>query len=183
VFCADRVHAAASKALQAHIAVYPVHSRSYIPDLYHIHHGQSFDPTNKLKGRSLCSVNAFQSRGFCVVFALTSLAGLWAVWSIQLSLQGSWLITASPQVAPAFLLALVSAVSVTVSAAAIGLEKKASCVYHCGSVCYWQSDIDAALAKGYALYKSGSTLGMCTYNTLDHEKTIWLSHSNALCSS
>jgi hypothetical protein len=65
----------------------------------------------------------------------------------------------SLKVAPAFLLALVSAVSITVSARAIDLEKKATCVYHCGSVCYWQSDIDAALAKGYSLYKSGSTLG------------------------
>lgn len=74
----------------------------------------------------------------------------------------SWttlLITIELQIGPTFLLALVSAVSVTVSAAAIDLQKKATCVYHCGSVCYWQSDIDDALAKGYSLYKSGSTLG------------------------
>lgn len=34
-----------------------------------------------------------------------------------------------------------------------------TCVYTCGSVCYWQTDIDAALAKGYSLYQSGQTLG------------------------
>lgn len=34
-----------------------------------------------------------------------------------------------------------------------------TCIYTCGSVCYWQTDIDAALAKGYSLYQSGSTLG------------------------
>ncbi|KAH8909239.1 ribonuclease-domain-containing protein [Coniochaeta sp. PMI_546] len=66
-------------------------------------------------------------------------------------------------VGPTFLLALVSAVSVSVSAAAVDLQRKATCVYHCGSICYWQSDIDAALAKGYSLYKSGSTLGSDKY--------------------
>ncbi|KAH8695461.1 Ribonuclease/ribotoxin, partial [Talaromyces proteolyticus] len=32
-----------------------------------------------------------------------------------------------------------------------------SCVETCGSTCYWQSDIDDALNKGYSLYKSGDT--------------------------
>ncbi|KAI9705303.1 MAG: hypothetical protein M1820_005133 [Bogoriella megaspora] len=30
-----------------------------------------------------------------------------------------------------------------------------ACVETCGSVCYWQSDIDAALQKGYSLQKAG----------------------------
>jgi len=43
--------------------------------------------------------------------------------------------------------------------AAVPLDKRTSCVYTCGTVCYWQSDINAALAKGYSLYQSGSTVG------------------------
>ncbi|KAM5368092.1 hypothetical protein ACJZ2D_009696 [Fusarium nematophilum] len=43
------------------------------------------------------------------------------------------------------------------------VEERASCVYTCGSTCYWQSDIDAALNKGYSLYQSGSTLGSGDY--------------------
>lgn len=39
------------------------------------------------------------------------------------------------------------------------VETRDTCVYTCGSVCYWQTDIDAALAKGYSLYESGETLG------------------------
>lgn len=66
------------------------------------------------------------------------------------------------QIGPAVLLSLVSALSVTVSAAAADLQKKDSCVYVCGSNCYWQSDIDAALAKGYSLYQEGETEGMLT---------------------
>ncbi|KAF3018822.1 hypothetical protein G7054_g9615 [Neopestalotiopsis clavispora] len=41
---------------------------------------------------------------------------------------------------------------------AVDAEKRATCVYHCGSVCYWQEDIDEALAKGYSLQKSGSDI-------------------------
>ncbi|KAH8881979.1 ribonuclease-domain-containing protein, partial [Thozetella sp. PMI_491] len=59
-----------------------------------------------------------------------------------------------------------SAVS-AVSGAAI--EQRASCVYYCGSVCYWQSDIDAALAKGYGLYKSGSTINSYPHQYNDYE--------------
>lgn len=40
---------------------------------------------------------------------------------------------------------------------------RASCVEYCGSVCYWQSDIDAALNKGYSLYKEGETVGSNDY--------------------
>lgn len=39
------------------------------------------------------------------------------------------------------------------------LEARASCVRYCGSVCYWQDDIDAALAQGYKYYKAGTTVG------------------------
>ncbi|KAG8160731.1 hypothetical protein KVR01_008995 [Diaporthe batatas] len=35
----------------------------------------------------------------------------------------------------------------------------ADCVYTCGSVCYWQVDINDALAAGYSNYKSGSAPG------------------------
>ncbi len=53
-----------------------------------------------------------------------------------------------------FLSCLASAA--VVSGAAI--TKKAACVYTCGSVCYWQSDIDAALAKGSSLQESGNDI-------------------------
>jgi hypothetical protein len=56
------------------------------------------------------------------------------------------------------IIAAVVGLAVSVSAAAI--EKRAnSCVYTCGSTCYWQSDIDAALNKGYSLYSSGKEEG------------------------
>ncbi|KAL1890170.1 hypothetical protein Sste5346_008464 [Sporothrix stenoceras] len=48
-------------------------------------------------------------------------------------------------------------------ATATPVAARDTCVYTCGSVCYWQSDIDAALAKGYSLYQSGSTLGSDKY--------------------
>ncbi|KAL6856635.1 ribonuclease domain-containing protein [Trichoderma novae-zelandiae] len=57
-----------------------------------------------------------------------------------------------------FVAAAVIGLAASASAAAIDstlVDKRASCVYTCGSVCYWQSDIDAALAKGYSLYESG----------------------------
>ncbi|KAI6092390.1 fusion gene containing ompA-signal peptide/RNase T1 [Hypoxylon rubiginosum] len=57
---------------------------------------------------------------------------------------------------------LLSALSVS----ALAVEKIApreDCVATCGSVCYWQSDIDAAVQKGYSLYKSGQTLGSDDY--------------------
>ena len=43
------------------------------------------------------------------------------------------------------------------------IEARQSCVYTCGSVCYWASDISEAQAKGYSLYKSGDTLGSGSY--------------------
>ncbi|RFU75135.1 extracellular guanyl-specific ribonuclease [Trichoderma arundinaceum] len=49
-----------------------------------------------------------------------------------------------------------AAAGLVVSASAAAIDKRANtCVFTCGSVCYWQSDIDAALAKGYSLYSSG----------------------------
>ncbi|RKU44021.1 hypothetical protein DL546_004058 [Coniochaeta pulveracea] len=71
--------------------------------------------------------------------------------------------------APGVFVAVISALSVAVSGFAIpaetgrDAEKRATCVYKCGSVCYWQEDIDEALAKGYSLLKSGSTLGSGSY--------------------
>ncbi|KAJ9130530.1 hypothetical protein NKR23_g12151 [Pleurostoma richardsiae] len=59
--------------------------------------------------------------------------------------------------------------AVGVSGAAISLEERATCVYTCGSVCYWQSDIDDALAKGYSLYQSGSTLNDYPHQYNDYE--------------
>lgn len=64
-------------------------------------------------------------------------------------------------------LALISAVAVSAAAipvdgighVAAGLETRATCVYTCGTICYWQSDITAAKNKGYSLHNSGSTLG------------------------
>jgi hypothetical protein len=60
---------------------------------------------------------------------------------------------------------------VGVAARAVEIVERATCVYTCGSVCYWQTDIDAALAKGYSLYKSGSTLGS-SMNSLPYEKAM-----------
>ncbi|KAI8634700.1 ribonuclease-domain-containing protein [Xylariaceae sp. FL1651] len=56
-------------------------------------------------------------------------------------------------------LAAVSAV--TVSATVV--DKRATCVYYCGSVCYWQEDIDEAVAQGYNYYKKGTTVGSDSY--------------------
>ncbi|KAK2614651.1 hypothetical protein N8I77_001458 [Diaporthe amygdali] len=43
--------------------------------------------------------------------------------------------------------------------AVAGVEARDTCVYTCGSVCYWQVDIDEALAEGYKDYKAGSAPG------------------------
>ncbi|ORY68374.1 Ribonuclease/ribotoxin [Pseudomassariella vexata] len=56
----------------------------------------------------------------------------------------------------------------TVSARAIdvadrNVESRATCVYHCGSVCYWQEDIDEARAQGYKYLKAGTTVGSNSY--------------------
>lgn len=53
------------------------------------------------------------------------------------------------------------ATTVAVAVAEVVQERDAlaTCVYTCGSVCYWQEDIDEALEQGYADYKSGSDPG------------------------
>ncbi|KAI1847911.1 hypothetical protein JX265_001917 [Neoarthrinium moseri] len=62
------------------------------------------------------------------------------------------------------LISALSAISVTARAVdlaereTVDLVERADCVYTCGSVCYWQEDIDEALAKGYSLQKSGSAI-------------------------
>lgn len=63
---------------------------------------------------------------------------------------------------------IVSALSVA-GVAARAVEQRATCVYTCGSVCYWQSDIDDALAKGYSLYKSGDTENDYPHQYNDYE--------------
>ncbi|KAI2615509.1 hypothetical protein GGR54DRAFT_642271 [Hypoxylon sp. NC1633] len=65
---------------------------------------------------------------------------------------------------PAILLAAVSAISVS----ALAVEKVAprqdqTCVATCGTVCYWQEDIDGAVQKGYSLQQSGDTVGSNDY--------------------
>ncbi|OCT47033.1 Guanyl-specific ribonuclease Ms [Cladophialophora carrionii] len=41
--------------------------------------------------------------------------------------------------------------------------KRQSCVETCANVCYWQSDIDAAVSRGFELLESGQTLGSGDY--------------------
>ena len=50
-----------------------------------------------------------------------------------------------------------------ISAAPLLRPQAGVCVETCGSTCYYQSDIDAALNKGYSLYQSGQTLGSNDY--------------------
>lgn len=54
------------------------------------------------------------------------------------------------------------------------MAKRAECVYYCGSVCYWQEDIDEALEQGYGYYKSGSAPSTykMTLITTDIEDTL-----------
>ncbi|KAF2657767.1 ribonuclease-domain-containing protein, partial [Lophiostoma macrostomum CBS 122681] len=49
------------------------------------------------------------------------------------------------------------------SVSASPIHQRASCVYTCGSVCYWQEDIDEAVAAGYKQLKAGTTLGSGSY--------------------
>jgi hypothetical protein len=43
------------------------------------------------------------------------------------------------------------------------VEKRQSCVETCGGTCYWQSDVNAAVSKGYSLYQNGQTEGSDAY--------------------
>ncbi|KAI3337006.1 ribonuclease-domain-containing protein [Xylariaceae sp. AK1471] len=60
-------------------------------------------------------------------------------------------------------LATLSAVTVSVLATAVdvgvGVDKRQSCVYTCGTVCYWQEDIDEAVTQGYGYYKADTQVG------------------------
>ncbi|KAK3899401.1 guanyl-specific ribonuclease [Staphylotrichum tortipilum] len=53
------------------------------------------------------------------------------------------------------------------------LEPRATCVYTCGTVCYWQSDITAALNKGYSLHKAGSTINSYPHQYNDYEGFVF----------
>jgi hypothetical protein len=92
------------------------------------------------------------------------------MYSLRVSLISSRnfraLLTISLQILPF----IVAALCTSTSAAAI---KRDSCVYTCGSVCYWQSDITAAVNKGYTELKAGKTLGsgrliFLTYISVDY---------------
>ncbi|KAI0835609.1 ribonuclease-domain-containing protein [Hypoxylon sp. FL0890] len=68
------------------------------------------------------------------------------------------------KVLPTLFLAAVSAVRVS----ALVIEQVAprqdqTCVATCGSVCYWQEDIDAAVKQGYGYYQEGQTVGSDEY--------------------
>ncbi|SPQ21400.1 6f7d0fa7-9d8d-4118-9dca-1c8eb3568670 [Thermothielavioides terrestris] len=67
------------------------------------------------------------------------------------------------------LVALIGAVAV--SAAPLTETRAASetCVYTCGSVCYWQSDIDAAVSKGVSLQQSGQEIDSYPHQYNDYE--------------
>lgn len=43
------------------------------------------------------------------------------------------------------------------------LQDRETCVYTCGSTCYWQSDVDEAVAQGYSDYKNGVEVGSNDY--------------------
>ncbi|KAI1085602.1 hypothetical protein F5B20DRAFT_575110 [Whalleya microplaca] len=64
----------------------------------------------------------------------------------------------------AILLAAVSVVNASVLAVEkIAVRQDQTCVATCGTVCYWQEDIDEAVAAGYKLHQSGSTVGSNDY--------------------
>ncbi|KAK3326118.1 guanyl-specific ribonuclease [Apodospora peruviana] len=64
---------------------------------------------------------------------------------------------------------LASAVAVSVSASPVDLNERATCVYTCGSVCYWQEDIDEALTKGYSLYESDTPVNSYPHQYNNYE--------------
>ncbi|KAI1375850.1 hypothetical protein F4677DRAFT_102775 [Hypoxylon crocopeplum] len=68
------------------------------------------------------------------------------------------------KVLPAFLLAAVSVVNVSALVVKkVVTRQDQTCVATCGSVCYWQEDIDEAVKQGYGLYQSGDTVGSNDY--------------------
>lgn len=72
------------------------------------------------------------------------------------------MLTASQQFKLLILAAVGAAALATPEAAEprdVAVVERATCVYTCGSVCYWQEDIDEALAQGYKYLKAGSAPG------------------------
>ncbi|KAL9095231.1 MAG: hypothetical protein Q9165_002487 [Trypethelium subeluteriae] len=65
----------------------------------------------------------------------------------------------------ATLLALVASTFAT----RLALKPRQSCVETCGSTCYWQSDIDAALQKGASLQSSGQEIDSYPHQYNDYE--------------
>jgi hypothetical protein len=63
------------------------------------------------------------------------------------------------------------------SVSASPIHQRATCVYTCGSVCYWQEDIDEARAAGYKQLKAGTTLGSGKILCLITRSTFALSYS------
>ncbi|KAI1410104.1 ribonuclease-domain-containing protein [Hypoxylon sp. FL1857] len=62
------------------------------------------------------------------------------------------------------LLAAVSVVQVSALAIKqVTARQDQTCVATCGSVCYWQEDIDAAVKQGYNYYQEGQTVGSDKY--------------------
>ncbi|KKY28545.1 putative extracellular guanyl-specific ribonuclease [Phaeomoniella chlamydospora] len=53
---------------------------------------------------------------------------------------------------------ILAAASFLSLAIATPLINRETCVETCGSTCYWESDISAAVDKGYSLYQSGDTI-------------------------
>lgn len=43
------------------------------------------------------------------------------------------------------------------------VSDRATCAYTCGTVCYWQSDVDEAVAQGYGYYVDGQQVGSNDY--------------------
>ncbi|TVY54749.1 Guanyl-specific ribonuclease T1 [Lachnellula cervina] len=62
---------------------------------------------------------------------------------------------------PTTMLALLTFVATTITASP--LDNRATCAYTCGSVCYYQSDVDAAVTQGYNYYEEGEQVGSNDY--------------------
>ncbi|KAI1331066.1 ribonuclease-domain-containing protein [Xylariaceae sp. FL0255] len=58
---------------------------------------------------------------------------------------------------------LIPLVLAAASVSALTTGKRETCVETCGSTCYYQSDIDSALAQGYNYFQEGKTVGSDEY--------------------
>ncbi|KAI1107183.1 ribonuclease-domain-containing protein [Jackrogersella minutella] len=62
------------------------------------------------------------------------------------------------------LLTALSVVQVsTLAVDKVVVRQDQTCVATCGSVCYWQDDIDAAVKQGYGYHQKGQTVGSNDY--------------------